>query len=183
MRINDGALLVMDVQQEIVERIGDSDLIGRLRRGIDIARAHEVPVIFIKVEFRSGYPEVGDSNLTFAQIRASGGLVGPSSRIHPAIAPQSGDIEVTKKRVSAFAGSDLDVLLRAREIRTLTLTGITTSGVVLSTLCAAADMDFRLNVLGDCCADIYPDVHQMLLEKVFPKRGDVLTIESWEERL
>ena len=51
--------------------------------------------------------------------------------IHPAVAPIPGDIVVTKRRVSAFAGSDLDVVLRAQVIDSVALCGITTNGVVL----------------------------------------------------
>jgi nicotinamidase-related amidase len=86
---------------------------------------------------------------------------------------------VTRARVSAFAGSDLDVLLRAREIDGLVLTGIATSGVVLSTLRQAADLDFRLTVLADGCLDADVEVHRVLTEKVFPPQADVVTVDDW----
>ena len=60
---------------------------------------------------------------------------------------------MTKHRVGAFAGTDLEMILRAGEIDTLMLLGIATSGVVLSTLLDAADADYRLAVVTDCCAD------------------------------
>ena len=60
---------------------------------------------------------------------------------------------VAKKRISAFAGSDLEVLLRANDIRHLVLCGIATSGVVLSTLREAGDKDYTMTVLSDLCAD------------------------------
>jgi nicotinamidase-related amidase len=85
--------------------------------------------------------------------------------------------------VSAFAGSDLDVVLRAGEVRSLVLCGIATSGVVLSTVRAAADMDYELTVLADCCADGDPEVHRVLLEKVFPRQAAVLGVADWERRL
>jgi nicotinamidase-related amidase len=88
-------------------------------------------------------------------------------------------VEVTKRRVSAFTGSDLEVVLRSREITTLVLTGIATSGVVLSTLREAADKDYELFVLSDCCADGDPEVHRVLLEKVFPRQAEVLDSETW----
>jgi nicotinamidase-related amidase len=94
----------------------------------------------------------------------------PAARINERVAPESGDIVVTKKRVSAFAGSDLDMVLRAQGVRHLVLTGIATSGVVLSTLRQAADLDYALTVLRDGCADGDPEVHLILLDKVFPRR-------------
>ena len=86
---------------------------------------------------------------------------------------------VVKKRVSAFAGSDLDVVLRSLGVTHLVLCGIATSGVVLSTLRQAADLDFALTVLRDGCADRDPEVHRVLLEKVFPRQADVVTTDEW----
>jgi nicotinamidase-related amidase len=86
---------------------------------------------------------------------------------------------VVKRRVSAFTGSDLAVILRARSVRTLVLAGIATSGVVLSTLREAADRDFGLTVLSDACADRDAEVHRVLLEKVFPRQADVVTVDDW----
>ncbi|HEY4454818.1 MAG TPA: isochorismatase family cysteine hydrolase, partial [Pseudonocardiaceae bacterium] len=86
---------------------------------------------------------------------------------------------VSRTRLSAFPGTDLDVLLRARDIDGLVLTGIATSGAVLSTLRQAADLDFRLTVLTDACADPDAEVHRVLTEKVFPVQADVVTVDDW----
>ena len=86
---------------------------------------------------------------------------------------------MVKKRVSAFAGSDLAEVLRGGAIDTLVLTGIATSGVVLSTLRQAADLDYRLVVLHDGCADADPEVHRVLTEKVFPRQAEVLDVDDW----
>jgi nicotinamidase-related amidase len=85
--------------------------------------------------------------------------------------------------VSAFSGSDLDVLLRGAGADTLVLSGIATSGVVLSTLRQAADLDYRITVLADACADRDPEVHRVLLEKVFPRQAVVTTADEWAETL
>ena len=90
---------------------------------------------------------------------------------------------VTKRRVSAFAGSDLDVLLRGLGAGTLVLSGIATSGVVLSTLRQAADLDYRLVVLADACLDADPEVHRVLTGKVFPRHADVLTVAEWAAQM
>ena len=103
----------------------------------------------------------------------------PGSRVHPAVAPAPGDVVVSKRRVSAFAGSDLDIVLRAGGIHSLVLAGIATSGVVLSTLRQAADLDYRLTVLADGCLDADPEVHQVLLHKVFPRQAEITTIADW----
>jgi nicotinamidase-related amidase len=51
--------------------------------------------------------------------------------------------------------------------------------VVLSTLRYAADLDFRLSVLADCCGDGDAEVHRVLLEKVFPRQATVLNVADW----
>lgn len=178
------ALLVMDVQTEIVRRFGsDADYLSRLRRAIDAARTAGVQVIFVQVGFREGYPEISPRNLAFGAIKEHGAFTGDGAQIHPDVAPQPGDVVVTKRRVSAFSGSDLDLVLRAGEVDELVLTGIATSGVVLSTLRQAADLDFRLTVLSDGCLDGDAEVHRVLTEKVFPRQAEVTTIQSWIERL
>jgi nicotinamidase-related amidase len=90
---------------------------------------------------------------------------------------------LTKKRVSAFTGSDLEVLLRSAAIEELVLCGIATSGVVLSTLREAADRDYRLCVLSDGCLDADGEVHRVLMEKVFPRQAQVLAVERWAASL
>ena len=90
---------------------------------------------------------------------------------------------VTKRRVSAFAGTDLGIILRANEIETLVMFGIATSGVVLSTLLEASDLDYRLVVIRDCCADLDLGLHTCLIERVFPTRATVLSAIDFTELL
>jgi nicotinamidase-related amidase len=180
------ALLVMDVQNAIVARIGDDEeLLARLGHAIDGARRAGVPVIYVRVAFRAGYPEVASANKTFSALAGRGGMGedDEATQIHPRVAPRPGEAVVVKKRVSAFAGSDLGVLLRSQRIDTLVLTGIATSGVVLSTLREAADLDFGLVVLADACADADPEVHRVLTEKVFVRQADVTTVDAWVDSL
>jgi nicotinamidase-related amidase len=177
------ALLVMDIQNWVVERYAPAagPLLEALGRAITAARGAGVPVIYVRVGFRPGSPEISGRNHTFSAIAASGalGIDDPGTQVHPAIAPEPGDIVVLKKRVSAFAGSDLDVVLRSLEVDTLVLTGIATSGVVLSTLRQASDLDYRLVVLRDGCADGDAEVHRVLLDKVFPRQASVVTTDEW----
>lgn len=180
------ALLVMDVQRRIVERFSqDPDYLPRLGRAIGAARAAGMPVIYVVVGFRGGYPEVSARNAAFSAISGTGHYTpgDEGAEVHPDIAPRAGDIVVTKRRVSAFAGSDLDLVLRARGVHELVLTGIATSGVVLSTLRQAADLDFRLTVLSDGCLDADPEVHRVLTEKVYPRQAEVLTVAQWAKQV
>lgn len=179
-------LLVMDVQRGVVARFDDdSGYLGRLGGAIAAARAAGLLVVYVTVEFRVGYPEVSPRNQSFAALASSGRLAAgdASAEIHPDVAPEPGDVVVTKRRVSAFTGSDLEVILRSSGADTLVLTGIATSGVVLSTLRQAADLDYRLIVLADACLDADPQVHRVLTEKVFPRQATVATVAQWAARL
>jgi nicotinamidase-related amidase len=180
------ALLIMDVQQGIVHRFAsDEHYLPRLASAISAARAAGIRVIYVTVAFRRGYPEVSDRNLSFAAIAGTGRFtdVDPAVGVPPAVAPDPGEVTVRKLRVSAFTGSDLEVVLRAQGIEHLVLAGIATSGVVLSTLRQAADLDYRLTVLADGCLDGDPEVHRVLLEKVFPRQAEVTTIADWAASL
>lgn len=181
------ALLVMDVQNGIVERLGDpAALLGRLGGAIAAARQTGMPVIYVHVRFRDGYPEISPRNRSFSALKDGARPMTESdlsTAIHPAVAPQAGDVVVTKRRVGAFSGSDLEVVLRSQGITSLVLTGIATSGVVLSTLRAAADMDFEIAVLSDGCADADAEVHDVLMTKGFPRQAEVLTVAEWQAGL
>jgi len=180
------ALLVMDVQQGIVDRFArDDGYLSRLAAAVEAARGAGTWVIYVTIGFRAGHPEVSERNKSFAAIAGTGRFADgdPGSAIHPAIAPTSRDVVVTKRRVSAFTGSDLEVVLRAGGMDRLVLAGIATSGVVLSTVRQAADLDYRLTVLADGCLDADPEVHRVLTEKVFPRQADVVSIADWTASL
>jgi nicotinamidase-related amidase len=174
--VSETALLVMDVQPSTIQRYG-SDVVGPVRSAIAGARAAAVPVVYVVVGFRPGFPEISPANKTFARLRhLTEPVVGT---VDPSLGARPDEVVVTKKRIGAFAGSDLGVVLRSLGAHTLVLCGISTSGVVLTTLRHAADLDYRLVVLSDACADRDPEVHRVLLEKVFPAQAEVLTAAEW----
>ena len=104
----------------------------------------------------------------------------PNTAVHDRVAPEPGDIIVRKVRVGAFSTTDLDAQLRERDIDTLILAGISTSGVVLSTVRDAHDRDYRVVVLADATADPDAEVHAFLTERIFPRQADVITVAELE---
>lgn len=182
METNNTALLIMDFQGPMLKMLPDSKaLTDKVARVISQARNTAIPVIYVVVGFRPGMPELSKDNkgLQMARQRMTGMDSGDWMKVDDSVAPQEGELIVTKRRVSAFTGSDLEVVLRAQGIRHIILAGIATSGVVLSTIREAADKDFRITVLSDCCADADPEVHAVLTTKVFPRQADVMTSEEW----
>jgi len=184
------AILAMDVQTGIVF-VYVKPQQEYLDRSLGVLRASRnagLPVIFVQIGFRPEAPEMSVHNKLFSAMKANPEhwkLFADEkiAAIHPALGPEPGDIVVTKHRVSAFAGTDLEMILRAKEIKTLVLFGIATSGVVLSTLLEACDTDFELCVIGDCCADLDDELHRVLLDRFFPRRGVVITAEEFQKAL
>jgi len=181
------ALLLMDFQNVIVSRYNDNaDFIDRVRTVKKAARDAGMLIVYVVVKFRPDFPDVSPHNKAFVGLKAGAFPItegDASSDIYAALAPDANDLVVTKRRVGAFSGSDLEVVLRSQEITRIVLTGISTSGVVLSTLRLAADMDYEVTVLSDCCYDKDEEVHRVLTQKVFPFQADVETAEEWMERL
>lgn len=167
------AVVVMDFQAAVVEAFApDPDgLLARTAGLLEGARAIGMRVIYVVIGFRDGYPEIGRHSPTFGPVRDGGRFAegAAGTAVHAAVTPRSGDVVVTKRRVSAFFGTDLDLILRSNGISTLILAGVATSGVVLSTVRHATDADYRVVVVEDCCADRDPEVHRVLVEKVFAR--------------
>ncbi len=182
------ALLAMDCQAGIVAMYTNpEEFLARAAAAAGAARKAGMVVIHVQVGFRPGFPEASERNKLFGAIKSSPQwqkfFQGDSGKIHPALGPQPDDLVITKHRVSAFPGTDLEMILRAKEIDTLVLFGIATSGVVLSTLLEACDADFRLAVISDCCADRDAELHAALVQKLFPSRAEVITAEEFVKAL
>lgn len=179
------ALLCMDYQTGIIANIKDQELLPRAANVLQQARGAGLPVIYVQVGFRPNFPEISPRNAAFSAIKTSPHYLqlfaGPGRDIHSGVAPEADDMVVTKHRVSAFAGTDLEMILRAKDIDTLILFGISTSGVVLSTIRHAADADYRLIVIKDCCADTDAEVHACLVDKVFPRQATVISAAEFLE--
>jgi nicotinamidase-related amidase len=75
----------------------------------------------------------------------------------------------------------METLLKAKGVTHLVLMGIATSGVVLSTVRWAADADYEITVLTDCCADADEEVHRVLTQKVFPRQATVATAGEFSQ--
>ena len=155
----------MDYQNRQLGSITTDSAEGLLARANEVlarVRRESIPVIYIEVRRGERTPE---------------------TEIHPAITPQPGELVLTKRRVGPFSTTNLDEVLKQQGIETLVLMGISTSGCVLSTVRWAADIDYRIIVLADCCADRDEEVHRVLTEKIFPRQATVVTAEEFHKAL
>lgn len=175
------ALLVMDYQAGVVAMVPDPDtLLESAAEAIALVRARGGRIGYVRVAFEDAdYDAIPATSFMGQRILAAGRSAyhpdAPATAIHDQVTPEPGDIVVRKTRVGAFSTTDLHQQLRRQGIDTLILAGIATSGVVLSTVREASDLDYRLFVLADATADRDPAVHEFLLGAIFPRQATVIT--------
>ena len=173
------ALLIADFYADMMSTIPhavERGVVARAQGLQQAARDAGIMVCYSATVFRPGYPEISERNKTFSQRKASGqpAVSDPVQIIHEAVRPIEGEVVAGKHRVNAMFGTDLEMALRANNIETLVILGYATSGVVLSTTRYAADADFRLYVVEDCCSDQDPEVHDFLTQRIFPRQAEVV---------
>jgi nicotinamidase-related amidase len=176
------ALLTLDVQKGVMGFApGTEAILPNAAKVVETARKNKFLVVHVGIGFEPGYPEVGSKNTTFSMVKERGIFVKGSetAQIHPAIF-KDGDTIIYKQRYSAFSENSLHMILRANSIENLVLFGISTSGIVLSTLRQAFDLDFKCTVIKDACFDKDPEVHRVLTEKVFTSQASVVTAEEFQ---
>jgi nicotinamidase-related amidase len=178
------ALLLMDFEPGILGMIPTSgEALERARDALSWARSHKIQVGFVRVAFtEADFGDVPDRNKAFAPVAANKFLSDddPATQLHPAMKVADQDIVVRKTRVGAFSTTDLSDVLTSAGIDTLVLGGVSTAGVILSTVRAAADADYRVYVLDDASADPNPEVHRTLMDHVFPGQAHVITTAALE---
>ena len=173
------ALLIADFYAEMMNTLPhaiERGVVAKTQALQQAAREAGLLVCYSATVFRPGYVEISDRNKTFSQRKASGqpAVSDPLQVIHEGVKPIDGEVVVGKHRVNALYGTDLDMTLRANDIDTIVLLGYATSGVVLSTTRYAADADYRLFVVEDCCSDQDVEVHDFLTQRIFPRQAEVV---------
>ncbi|EAW06429.1 cysteine hydrolase family protein [Aspergillus clavatus NRRL 1] len=175
-------LLVLDVQNGIIERLNNTEAyLERLVPVIEAARRAAIQIVHVRTAFRPGYPDAHPNNVAVSRAKDLQTFIegDESVEIHRAVTPKANEPIITKRRVSAFTATDLDLVLRCLQTERLVVAGLVTSGAVLSTVRQAADLDYNLTVLEDLCMDKDQEVHKILMEKVLSRQASVITSAKW----
>ena len=164
--------LVMDMMNDLVAEDGfnaqtygiqvkQRDVLAKTAKAIAAARAAGCKVGYVRVGFSPDYREAPEASPIFSGARKNGifKLGTKGTEVHPAIAPQEGDFDIVKHRVSPFYGTSLEPILRANRIERVILCGVSTNGVVHSGAREAHDRDYECIILEDCCAGVTPEEH------------------------
>lgn len=181
------ALVLMDFQPAVLGTLAEGDtaaLLASAGKALTWARSAGVTVAYVRVAFRDAdYAAIPEHNRAFAPFRGGGVLAdgSPECEIVESLRPQRDEIVVRKTRFGSFSTTSLSPRLREAGIESLILAGISTGGVVLSTVRDAADQDFRVYVLADACADSNPHVHTILTEAVFPHQAYVISTAQLDQ--
>lgn len=158
--------LVLDMQNDLVHADGASgkapmqadiqarEVIQRTARAIASARAKGIAVAYVRVAFSDDHREANPNSQVFGPIAKNGILKMNAwgGQVHEALAPQAGDWDIVKHRVSPFYQTKLELLLKREGIERIYCSGVSTQAVVQATVRDAHDRDFDVVVLEDCCA-------------------------------
>jgi nicotinamidase-related amidase len=172
------ALLLLDFQYGVLDAVGNSaDVLSRAEVALCWARQQRVQVAHVRVAFtEEDFARVPAHNKALRQVVESRRFADGSheAAIHSRVAPQGRELVVRKTRFGAFSTTELHRLLQELGIDTLVLAGISTSGVVLSTVRDALDRDYEIYVLADSIADHDPQLHDALVERLLPQSVNVI---------
>jgi nicotinamidase/pyrazinamidase len=133
-------------------------IVGAVAREIARAKADGEPVIFVCDAHLEGDPE-------FALFPPHA-LPGPGREIVPALDTAGAAAVISKRRYSAFFGTDLDARLRALEITTVRLVGNCTNICVFFTAADAANRDYPIQVVRDAVASFDLEAHAGALREL-----------------
>lgn len=130
------------------------DVVGVTGKLLDAARTAGATVLYTRVAWQPGYPDLVANSPLLGMVIQSQCLVEGSkmAEIVPELAPRDGDLVVTHQRVSGFSGSQMDVLLRARGVDTLAFAGVATNASVEGTARQASDLGYRTIIVADACS-------------------------------
>lgn len=177
------ALVSLDFQKGIFGFIPAADaVLPAAAKAVALARAKGYHLIHVGLGFEPGHPEIpdSDSETGFTRVKKNNMFVKgtESVEVHPSLFKQ-GDLVIYKQRYGAFSHNGLEMVLRAKGIRHLVFFGISTSGITLSTLRHAFDLDFHCTVLADACFDPDAEIHRVLTGKIFPAQAEVMTVDEF----
>lgn len=160
------ALIVIDLQTGIVAMPTAQPIADVVQRSAELARAfrrHNLPVVLVNVTAAAP----GRTDIR----RAVRDFPPDWTELVPELDRQPTDHLVSKQRVGAFLGTDLDAYLRSRGVTQVILAGVATTAGVESTARSAADLGYHVVFAADAMTDMSAENHRHAIEKIFPRFG------------
>ena len=174
------AYLVLDMINDLVHEDGPNgkkgygpelkrrNTIANTAEALRRARAAGVLIAYVRIGFSADYRECPKTSRLFQGAKAAGlfKLGGWGTQVHPDLSPQPADFDIVKHRVSPFYSTSLDAILGANEVSRIYLSGVSTSGAVLSGAKDGHDRDYDVYVLDDCCCALSEAQHQAVIDQM-----------------
>ena len=171
--------LVCDMLNDLVHEDGPSkktygpelarrNTVANTAEAIRKAREAGVKIGYVRIGFSADYRECPPNSRIFQGAKKAGmfKLGGWGTEVHPALAPQPGDFDIIKHRVSPFYATALEAILQAQQIKRLYVSGVSSSGAVLSAAKDGHDRGYDVFVLDDCCCALNEPQHQAVIDQV-----------------
>ncbi|KAF7554774.1 hypothetical protein G7Z17_g2654 [Cylindrodendrum hubeiense] len=180
------ALLLLDFHSMFVEKIGGPDALAALSVAGQMrtwAKSQCITVVHALIDIDAAtFPTCKGAERLSSIIGAmkSGGAEEPAELLQD-LSEDEPTFTRVLGHVSALKSPGILEFLHGKGIKSLILTGLSTSGCVLRTAIPATDAEFVVSVISDACADRERDVHNMVIEKLIPSRGYVATAAEFQE--
>lgn len=132
------------------------------------AREAGAKIGYVRIGFSPDYRECPPNSRIFQGAKKAGmfKLGSWGTEVHPLLAPHPGDFDIIKHRVSPFYATSLDAILQAQNIQRLYVSGVSSSGAVLSAAKDGHDRGYDVFVLDDCCCALTEAQHQAVIDQV-----------------
>lgn len=188
---NKTALLILDFVNDLLSEEGrlasfgiaahakQRNVISNTKKLLEKARSEGLKVIYSKVEYREGYPEIRNSKAPIQLgLPQTGALVKGSygSEICNELKPLPGEVVISKSRINPFTNSEFEKQLEG--IETIILAGVATNFVVESLARTASDLDYNVIIAEDCCASMNQEMHDFSINCILPNLGSVVSSEE-----
>jgi nicotinamidase-related amidase len=166
------ALVLVDLQNGIVgmplaPRSGP-DVLAVGKNLAERFRAAKAKVVLVRVDFAEDFADAPSTPVDQPMPRPPGGMPNEWSALAAGLA-QPGDLHIVKRQWGAFHGTELDLQLRRRGIRTIVLGGVATNFGVESTARQAWEHGYAGAIAEDACASRSADLHAVAVEAIFPR--------------
>jgi nicotinamidase-related amidase len=171
------ALVLIDLQQGILSNaltpVTSQELVARGQALAERFRAAKATVVLVNVAFSADGRDMLHQPVDQAPPIPAGGFPAGWSQFPPGLM-QPGDLQITKRQWGAFHGTELDLQLRRRHIRTIVLGGVSTQIGVESTARQAHELGYELLIVKDAITSSVAEGHEMSMKHIMPRLGRIV---------
>ena len=159
--------------------------LARTIDALEAARAARVAIVHVGNAWRDGHPDINPHAPWMRDAKMAGRSTEDTWGVefYEPVAPHEGEFIVHKRAVSAFAGTELDRLLRVRDISTIALAGSITNFAVEGTAREASDRGYRVIILEDCCESVSDEWQAFSMTQILPMIAEVATAADFSAAL